>query len=418
MKITFRAPVYHISGADFIDKAANERLFCYRLRCPNSRGFQDGCMQISDFPDLAPSLKDGLLRALQYQHEGRLFEADRLYAQMASRRPVHPLLAHTIGGFRLLKGDFSGAWAMFERRLELPYYTHRPFARLAASMWDGTPIPGGRLLVFADLGLGDTILLSRFLPWVQNRVGALALHVNPGTKAFWRKRLPGAEVNELEAPLPASEARINMFCLPRLVGADTGNIPPAPYLKAEEDERARWRDRLDGDFRVGVAWQGNPDHARDWERSMPLSAMAPILTDRFLHRAGVRFFSLQVAHGREQLAALPAGTNLQDLGADIMAAEDSLEATAALVAELDLVICVDSALANLVGAMGRPFWLPTYKVPDWRWSTFPDLDLEHASGAPWYRSHKVYACAQRGQWAPVMAQMHSDLNAMASNKKR
>lgn len=371
-------------------------------------------MQISNFPDIAPKLKDGLLRALQYQHEGRLFEADRLYAQMASRRPVHPVLAHTIGGFCLLKGDFPGAWTMFERRLELPYYTHRPFARLSAPMWDGTPMPRGRLLVFADLGLGDTILLARFLPWVQNRVGALALHANPGTAAFWQKRLPGAEVKELDDPLPDCDARINMFCLPRLFGADAGNMPPAPYLKAEAIERARWRDRLAGGFRVGVAWQGNPDHARDWERSMPLVAMTPVFSDQFLRRAGVRFFSMQVAHGREQLADLPAGTELEDLGADIMAAENPLEATAALVAEFDLVICVDSALANLAGAMDKPFWLPTYRVPDWRWRNFPDLNLDRPMSAPWYRSQRLYPCTERGEWGAVVAALLADLRVQAT----
>ena len=371
-------------------------------------------MQITDFPELPAMLQQAVMRALTAQHDGNLFEADRLYQQIVRRRPLHPLLANTAAGFFLLKGDFPAAWALFEQRLSLPYYTHRPFAKLAAPMWDGAPIPNKRLLIFADMGLGDTILMARFLPWVQDRVGGLALQVNKGTSAFWRYRLPGAEISEIDDPLPACDFRINMFCLPRLFGADAATMPPPGYIASRPEERDFWRARLGGDggLKVGISWQGNPDHVRDFERSVPFAALQPLIEDTELKQAGVRFFSVQMHHGRDAVHAAAAQGLIEDLGGE-MEARDALEASAALVDELDLVIAVDSAFANLAAAMDRPVWLPTYKVPDWRWWVYPDLDLAHPQIAPWYRSHVIYSCAVRQEWAPVVASLRDDLAKLA-----
>ena len=370
-------------------------------------------MQISEFPDLPQVLRQATMRALTAQHEGRLFEADRLFHQIAVKRPLHPLLAYTASGFRLLKGDCAGAWALAERRLELPYYTHRPFAHMDAPMWDGSPMPDGRLLIFCDLGLGDTILLARFLPWVQARVGGLAMQVNTGTAAFWRHRLPDAEISGINDPLPACTARINMFCLPRLFGATAENMPPPGYIHSRADERAHWRARLSGDIKVGLSWQGNPDHVRDFERSIPFDRLRAILDDPVLRGAGVRFFSLQLHQGRTDAADAIAAGEIEDLTPGIMA-RDPLEASAALIDELDLVIAVDSALANLAGAMNRPFWLPTYKVPDWRWRNYPSLDFAAPLPSPWYGSARVFACGERQVWEPVVADMHKNLRDVAT----
>lgn len=367
-------------------------------------------MQITDFPDLPHMIKQAIMRALTAQHDGRLFEADRLYTQMCRRKPVHPLVANTAAGFMLLKGDFADAWDLFSDRLSLPYYTHRPFAKLPQPMWDGEEAPGARLLIFCDMGLGDTVLLARFLPWARSRVGSLALQVNTGTAGFWHHRFPDAEINELNDPLPKCDLRINMFCLPRLFGAETGTIPSPGYLHAREDERRFWRNRLGQgeEFKIGLNWQGNPDHVRDFERSIPFEALVPLISDRELRRSNVRFFSLQLDHGRDAAAALAADGDIGDLSTDMLA-RDPLEASAALIDELDLVIAVDSALANLAAAMDRPVWVPTYKVPDWRWGIYPDLELEHIQAAPWYRSHQIYSCTERGEWESVIQTITEDL---------
>ena len=346
------------------------------------------------------------MRAIAAQHDGRLFEADRLYAQMVRHTHLHPLIANTAAGFCLLKGDFAAAWSLFEKRLDLPYYTHRPFAALPQPYWAGNDASGKRLLIFCDLGLGDTLLLARFLPWVRERVGAVALQVNPGTAAFWRRRLPDAEINEINDPLPACDLRINSFCLPRLYRADAANIPGPGYIRSSEDERAFWHDRLGArsGLKVGLTWQGNPDHVRDFERSIPFDHLRQIIEDPILRDAGVNFYSLQLNHGRNDVAELAAKGRVDDL-ADDMLARDPLEASAALTDELDLLITVDSALANLAGAMDRPFWLPTYKVPEWRWRIYPSVDFTEPVAAPWYGAETLFTCRERQDWAPVMADM-------------
>tara|TARA_R110001592_G_scaffold161973_1_gene394887 strand:- start:33772 stop:34890 length:1119 start_codon:yes stop_codon:yes gene_type:complete len=366
-------------------------------------------MHVSDFPDLPAPLKSALLRATVHQHEGQLFEANALYRQLSRQIPLHPLTAHSVGGFELLKGDLSAAWAMSEHRLNLPYYTHRPFAGLSAPYWTGAEMPGADLLVFSDLGLGDAILLARFMPWVAGRVGRVHFHANEGTAAFWRRQFPDAEVRELNDPLPDCDARINMFCLPRVYGATAENMPRAPYIAADDAAAGAWRAQLRGRFKVGLSWQGNPDHVRDFERSIPLAALLPLIADPGLRDAGVVFHSMQVAHGRDQLAALPEKSVMVDLGDAIMAADDPLGASADLIAELDLVIAIDSALANLAGAMDRPFWLPTYRIPDWRWQTFPDLDMAAPAPSPWYGSARLFTCRERGNWDDVIADMRTAL---------
>jgi hypothetical protein len=372
-------------------------------------------MRVTDFPELSETIKQAATRAVSAQHEGRLFEADRLYAQMVRQTPLHPLIANAAAGFCLLKGDFAAAWPLFEQRLALPYYTHRPFASLPQPTWTGEDGPGKRLLIFCDLGLGDTILLARFLPWVRERVGSIALQVNPGTSAFWRRRLPDAEINETNDSPPDCDLRINAFCLPRLYRADASNIPGPGYIQSSEDERAFWRDRLGArsGLNVGLNWQGNPDHVRDFERSIPFDYLREIIEDRELRDAGVRFYSLQLHHGRNDVTDLAAAGMIDDL-ADDMLARDPLEASAALIDELNLLITVDSALANLAGAMDRPFWLPTYKVPDWRWRVYPTADLAEPAAAPWYGAETLFTCEERQDWTPVMAAMLAALRERAT----
>ena len=367
-------------------------------------------MQISDFPELPAVLQQAVLRALTAQYDGQLFEADRLYQQIVRRKPLHPLMANTAAGFFLLKGDFATAWNLFRHRLDLPYYTHRRFAKLPQPMWTGETVPEGRLLIFCDMGLGDTILLARFLPQVLERVGSLALQVNPGTGAFWQRRWPQVEVRERDDPFPDCDMRLNMFCLPRLLGADVDTLPEPGYLQASEEERAFWRARLSDDrgLKVGLNWQGNPDHVRDAERSIPISALKPMIEDAGLRTSGVRFYSLQLHDGHDDADDLVSAGAMTSLSSE-MSARDPLEASAALVEELDLVITIDSALANLAGAIDRPFWLPTYKVPDWRWATYPDLELENPQSSPWFNAQCLYRCAERGDWQPMIRAMTDDL---------
>jgi hypothetical protein len=163
-----------------------------------------------------------------------------------------------------------------------------------------------------------------------------------------------------------------MLSLPLHCGTRLNSIPATlPYLQAMPERRARWQARLPTQgLRVGLVWKGNPRFENDADRSLSgLELLAPLGAV-----AGVQFISLQKGEGEDQARHPPAGLSLLHLGSEI---EDFAD-TAAIVAGLDLVICVDTAVAHLAGALGRPCWvlLPHYKT-DWRW-------LEGRSDSPWY----------------------------------
>lgn len=368
-------------------------------------------MEAAKIPDLPEVQRQALDRAIVHQHSGRFFEAEMIYKQLMQRpSSVHPACAFMTGNFNLLTGDYAKAWPLFERRLEVDYYTRQALHAHEAPYWQGEALGDGTLLVVVDQGLGDTIMLARFLPWVAERAGRVILQVNDGTAPFWRHRFPDFQIGELRDPLPPCDAQVNLFSLPLLFGARPDTIPEPGYLQASSEDVAHWRARTAGDgFTVGLCWQGNPKHIRDFERSIPLKALEPVL-----RLPGFRFFGLQVVHGTEQVAALPDGLDFTDLGPEIMASEQPLEASAALVTCLDLIISVDSTLANLAGAMDEAVWIPAYKVPEWRWCMFPERVLDKPERAPWYRSQRLFTCRERGEWAAPVAAI---ADALLENSK-
>jgi ADP-heptose:LPS heptosyltransferase len=190
-----------------------------------------------------------------------------------------------------------------------------------------------------------------------------------------------------------------LMSIPAIVGTTpTRNIPPAPYMRAEPERTARWAERLGPDgFKIGIVWQGNPSHARDRTRSLPLAAFAPLADT-----AGLRLISLQKGFGAEQIATVPFRDRIEALvdSADVTAG--ALLDHAALIAGLDLVITVDTMLAHLAGALGRPVWLLLEHLPDWRW-------LTERPDTPWYPSMRLFRQRIPGAWAPVVQEVVSAL---------
>ena len=150
-----------------------------------------------------------------------------------------------------------------------------------------------------------------------------------------------------------------------------------PYLQVEPKCAMRWSRRLGEvrEFKVGLVWAGNPMHPGDKYRSMPLATMAPL--GRI---SGVRFYSLQKGAREEEANVPPPGSILENLGPDLV----DLSETAAAIRELDLVICVDTAVAHLAGALGKPVWLMIARSCDWRW-------LEGRNDSPWYPTARLFS---------------------------
>lgn len=345
---------------------------------------------------------------------GRLPEALAVWAAS----PVQPAdwadLDYNIACGHLLAGDWAAGWAGWERRTDtvqpvrLTYAGERP-------RWDGTPVPDATVLVWHEQGLGDTVQSVRFVAAVLERVGRLVLVVQPGLKALIATLAPVADgrvtlLAEGE-PVPAHDYVVPLMSLPALLGTTAETLPRRPYLTAPDSETRGpvWARRLmeagfgrrDGRrlLRVGLVWQGNPKAPVEKGRSLPLSALAP------LGRVpGVSFLALQKGPGSEQ--PTPEGLALVRLGEEFDAGTDAFLDTAAVAGLLDLTITTDTALAHVLGALGRPVWLLLKDVPDWRWGLSGRL-------TPWYPTLRLFRQTVADDWDSVVAAVAADLAVIA-----
>jgi hypothetical protein len=248
--------------------------------------------------------------------------------------------------------------------------------------------------------MGDTIQFIRFAAVLKQR-GARVLFGCP--QPLFELLGSCAGIDELlpdRAPLPSCDCYARLLDLPGLLGVDLTNIPSAvPYVFASKDLAENWREKLthvDG-FRVGIAWQGNPKHKGDRQRSIPLQQFEPLAKVQ-----GVNFISVQQGFGLEQMQSI--GNRLSVYNPGPM--RDFME-TAALMQNLHLVITVDSAIAHLAGALGLPVWVALPMVPDWRW-------LLNRQDSPWYPTIRLFRQFRPNQWPDCFSRIAA---ALAESKK-
>jgi Flp pilus assembly protein TadD len=317
-----------------------------------------------------------------------LAQSNRLDEAIASYRAaleIAPGLAdahYNLGTALLTKGDFAAGFAAYEWRWRTAQLQGQARA-IDAPGWDGAAGQGGTLLVHAEQGLGDTLQFCRLVPLAAARGWRVVLQV----QAPLVRLLHGLadEVIPLAAPSPACAAHAPLLSLPHLLGLTPEAIPPPPYLVADP---GRWLAALPTGRRVGLAWAGNPRRdvpafaAVDARRSIDPALLAPLIAI-----PGITFVSLQKSGPPAPFPLIDVMDQMQDF-AD----------TAALVAALDLVITVDTAVAHLAGALGRPVWLLNRFDTCWRWGL-------HRRDSPWYPSLSIYRQPTQGAWAPVIAEV-------------
>jgi len=294
----------------------------------------------------------------------------------------------------MLKGDFARGLPEYEWRWRSPQMVARQFP---APAWAGERRPGATILLHAEQGLGDALQFVRYAPLVRERTGTVIVEVPPAA-ARVIARCPGIDrVVRAGEPLPRCDVQAPLMSLPRIFGTTVTAVPPPRPPSLDPAHLAQAAAAIPpGGLRVGLAWQGSLVHAGDRYRSIPLEMFAPLSRVE-----GARLFSLQQGPGIEQLAAPTRKFTIEPL----VTAEHDLLDTAALMSHLDLVICVDSALAHLAGLLGRPVWIPLPLAPDWRW-------LERRSDSPWYPGMRLYRQAMPLDWDDVIARMAGDLRAL------
>jgi tetratricopeptide (TPR) repeat protein len=289
----------------------------------------------------------------------------------------------------LKQGDFVRGWSEWEWRWRRPSYPPRPFAQ---PRWDGSCLSGRTLLVHCEQGLGDTLQFIRLLPLVKERGGRLVFECHPPLRSL----LDGfADVDQMITagdPLPHFDVEAPLLSLPGILGITRDDIPAkVPYIHVSDDLVTRWRSEVARPgFKVGIAWQGSPQHKNDRRRSVALDRFAPLAVP------GVTLISLQKGFGSEQIAR--ARFPVVDLGNHL----DTFADTAALLQSLDLLIAVDTAVIHCAGALGVPAWLLLCFESEWRW-------LVEREDSPWYPSLRLFRQPRSGDWDAVFDRVSAEL---------
>ena len=297
---------------------------------------------------------------------------------------------------RLLIGDFEPGWQKYEWRWRTAQMEsdRRTFDQ---PLWLGaSDIAGKTILLHSEQGFGDTVQFCRYVPLVAARGARVILEVQDSLRELAATLAAPAEVVSRGHPLPRFDLHCPLLSLPLAFSARLATFPSAtPYLSADPQAVVDWETRLGPPDRrrIGLAWSGRPAHANDHNRSIPLRAMLPLLDG-----IDATFASLQRDVRPADADVLRERSDVLHFGNDLKTFAD----TAALIANLDLVIAVDTSVAHLAGALAKPVWLLLPYIPDWRWLLDRDDTL-------WYPTARLFRQDETRRWEPVVTRVQACL---------
>lgn len=346
--------------------------------------------------------RGNILRAL-----GRYDEAILSYSKAVAVAPDNAGAHFNRGWCRLLQGDFDTGWDDYEWRQRRGDAAIAQ-TRFAQPVWRGGPeLTGKTILLHAEQGFGDTIQFCRYAKRVADEGAAVILAVQPELKSLLGSLAGPLRVISHGEALPDFDFHCPLPSLPHAFRTNLATIPAQiPYLAPAAELVESWMSRIGGKnrFRVGLAWSGNADFRNDRHRPIPLAALAP------LQSLDIELVSLHREVRPADRAALAASmSGMRHFGAELGDFAD----TAALLSSLDLVITVDTAIAHLAGALGKPVWILLSRAADWRW-------LLDCDDSPWYPTARLFRQPRLGDWASVigcvMEALPAALSARAQRK--
>lgn len=325
----------------------------------------------------------------EYQKAKKFFE-------LSLEKDTNSHVAHTnLGIVDLLLGDFEHGWPEYSYRLK-----RKGVGRdLPTPVWQQESLEGKRLFIHAEQGAGDVIQFFRYVPYLKTLGAEIILEVLPELYTLFYAQNCVDMVIKIYDKIPKHDYHISLLSLPGIFNTNLASIPKViPYLHVTQEYIEKWQARIPATERlkVGIVWAGNPEHANDGNRSIPLLNLLPIL-----QLENIDFFSLQKKFGLEQLAQLPEGVNLINLDSEIFEYAD----TAACIMQLDLVITVDTSVAHLAGALGKPVWTLVPFVPDWRW-------MLKREDSPWYPTMRLFRQPLIGDWQTVVERVADTLKTL------
>ncbi|MBM0741934.1 tetratricopeptide repeat protein [Phormidium sp. CLA17] len=355
-----------------------------------------------DSPDAFYNLGFALRRS------NRVTEAIAAYRQAIALQPDFVNAHKNLGHALLLTGDFTTGFVEYQWRWQQEGWAVRPFAQ---PEWDGSDLNGKTILLHAEQGMGDTLQFIRYAPLVKARGGRVIVECQ---EPLLRLLTPIPSIDQLvpqDAPLPPFDVHAPLLNLPRILGTTLDTIPvDIPYLldststfslpsQTPNSVRiASPQELIRPSFKVGLVWAGNPSHRNNRFRSCRLEQFSTLFD-----LANVTFYSLQKGDAAAELSTLP----VHDVGSQLQDFAD----TACAIAQLDLIITVDTAVAHLAGALGKPVWVLLAFAPDWRWM----LDRDDS---PWYPTLRLFRQPHPGDWDSMMQHIRNELERTVSDSLR
>lgn len=291
-----------------------------------------------------------------------------------------------LGTCQMMAGVADEGTREYEWRVEQPVWKwKRTFP--GKPLWDGSPLQGKTILVHFEQGLGDSFQYIRYMPVLKAMGARVIFECQPILKRVL-SGAPGVDalIGHGE-PIPDFDCYVSLMSLMHRLGTTPDTVPGGvPYIHAEADLKARWRDRMNlSEFRVGINWHGN-----ETAKSIPLELFLPMS-----RIPGLRLYSLQKVKGLDQLERLRGQLPIIDWTAEMDTGPDAFIDTAAVMANMDLILTCDTSVVHLAGAMGCPIVMPLKWFADWRWL----LDGEEC---PWYPTMRILRMARRNDWAELM----------------
>ncbi len=370
---------------------------CY-LRMGRSQEGEAACAKAIA---LAPRHHDANVQlGIARKHRGDLAAAEAAFRTALADRPTSPVAQYNLAMLVLARGDYHEGFRLFESR-------HEGFAGTAwdsprireflrdARRWHGEPLAGRRILVWGEQGFGDVIMVLRYLPMIK-AAGASALTVQcepPLLRLVAAVIGVDAVISDQTSIDPRTyDLHCPIMSLPHVFSTAHDAIPPLPSFALADEPVRQFAARLPrvSRPRIGIAWAGSRKLADNAQRNVPLRAFAPVM------QVAEPLVSLQLGEAAADAAAF--GGAIVDVTPDC---RDFLD-TAALIANLDLVISVDTAVAHLAGALGKPVWLLHRRRGDWRWGLAGDC-------TGWYPAMRIFRQREAGSWNETMSEVAAAL---------
>ena len=370
--------VFHAQGK--LDKAAR----CYQ------KALQINPEHIDAYANLGKTFKD----------QGELEKALSCYDKGISLKPEHAELLFDRSTVLLLMGDFYEGWQGYERRFDRPSWKTTYPHHLDIPRWDGSPFIGKTLFIHCEQGFGDILQFARYLPMVKARGGKVVFEtLKPLMKLF--EGFPGVDAL-VEGLSNGDQAEgcdfyMPLMSLPGLFGTSLKTIPArTPYIHAELKKIEYWNERfVKKGLRVGLVWEGKDT---DPNRSCPIERFTALAEVQ-----GVQWFGLQKGKAAAQAEELHRGMRLFNIGEEF----DDFSDTAGAIENMDLIISIDTAVAHLTGAMGKPVWVLLKFSPDWRW-------LMKREDSPWYPTMRLFRQPKSGDWGAVIKRVAEELKMLVN----